>query len=51
MKSIRFVHWQDGKYWLGFLEDFPEYWTQGESFDDLMDHLMALHAELADGTY
>ena len=42
--KIKFTHWieADGKF-LGFLNDFPEHWTQGEDFDDLKDHIRDLH--------
>ncbi len=29
-RTARFVHWQDGAMWLGYLDDFPDYMTQGE---------------------
>ena len=35
-----FTYWQDGDFFLGFLDDFPDYQTQGESLDDLKEHLV-----------
>ena len=26
MKTIRYVHWQDGNMWLGYLEALPGSW-------------------------
>lgn len=49
MAKARFVYWQDGKYWLGFLEEYPDYLTQGESFDDLQKQLKDLHRDLTGG--
>lgn len=49
MPPLKFVYWQDGDDFLGYLEDFPEHWTQGESLDDLKLHLADLHCDLADG--
>jgi len=49
MNPINYVHWQDGEHWLGYLYDYPEHWTQGESFEDLLDHLQDLHAVLSQG--
>ncbi len=42
--KTRFTYWieADGKY-LGYLNEFPDHWTQGESFPDLKDHLRDLH--------
>ncbi|HYL78040.1 MAG TPA: hypothetical protein VEU96_27750 [Bryobacteraceae bacterium] len=28
MKTARYVHWQNGGVWLGYLEEFPDYMTQ-----------------------
>jgi predicted RNase H-like HicB family nuclease len=49
MSTLKFVHWQDGEFWLGYLQDFPDYWTQGESIDDLKDHLRDLYEDLTSG--
>ena len=35
--------------WLGYLEEFPDYMTQGESLTDLEDHLRDLHKDLSSG--
>ncbi len=42
--KTRFTYWKedDGKY-LGFLKDYPDHWTQGETLDDLKEHLRDLH--------
>ena len=39
MPSVKYVYWQEDDAWLGYLEEFPDYWTQGESLDELIDHL------------
>jgi len=49
MSGLRYVYWQDGDAWLGYLEEFPDYMTQGESPADLKEHLLDLHAELTSG--
>lgn len=42
--QTRFTYWKetDGKY-LGYLSSHPEHWTQGDTLDDLKDHLRDLH--------
>ena len=35
--------------WLGYLEEFRDYWTQGESLEDLQEHLRDLYNDLASG--
>jgi hypothetical protein len=49
MQTVKYVHWQDGDWWLGYLQDYPDYWTQGETLDDLIDHLKDLYLDLAAG--
>ena len=49
MQTIKYVHWQEDDYWLGYLQDYPDYWTQGESLDDLLAHLRDLYIELTSG--
>ena len=47
--SRRFRYWQDDGNWVGFLDDFPDYLTQGESFEDLKVHLLNLYEDLVCG--
>ena len=49
MQTIKYVYWQDGDAWLGYLQDYPDYWTQGESLDDLIEHLTDLYRDVTSG--
>lgn len=49
MQTLKFVYWQDGDAFLGYLVEFPDSWTQGDSFDDLKSHLMELYRDLTSG--
>ncbi len=49
MQKIKFVHWMEGDAWIGYLQDYPDYWTQGETLDDLRDHLLDLYHDLTSG--
>jgi predicted RNase H-like HicB family nuclease len=42
--KARVTYWQeaDGKY-LGYLNDYPDHWTQGEDLNDLREHLRDLY--------
>ena len=42
----KFVYWQEEDAWLGYLQEFPDYWAQGETLDDLKAHLRDLYADL-----
>jgi hypothetical protein len=49
MQTLRFVYWQDEDAWLGYLEIYPDYWTQGSSLEDLKDHLKDLYEDFQSG--
>ncbi len=47
METTRFVHWQDENMWLGYLEEYSDYMTQGETLDELKENLRDLYKDLA----
>ncbi len=49
MQVVKIVVWQEDESWIGFLQEYPDYWTQGESLDDLKEHLKDLHADVSSG--
>jgi predicted RNase H-like HicB family nuclease len=49
MNEIKFVPWQSDGWWLGYLRDYPDYWTQGETLDDLKEHLKDLYLDITSG--
>ncbi|MBW8877565.1 MAG: type II toxin-antitoxin system HicB family antitoxin [Acidobacteria bacterium] len=49
MQRIKIVYWEEEGGWLGYLEEYPDYWTQGETLDDLKDHLKDLFEEITGG--
>jgi predicted RNase H-like HicB family nuclease len=49
MQTLKYIYWQEDDAWLGYLLDFPDYWTQGETFDDLVEHLKDLYQDLTSG--
>lgn len=49
VKSIRYVQWQDGDMWLGYLEEYPDYMTQGETLQELEQNLRDIYSDLTSG--
>lgn len=49
MNPIRYVYWQDGDMWLGYLEEFPDYMTQGTNLEELQENLRDIYDDLTDG--
>ena len=50
MKRVNFVYWQEDDAWLGYLQEYPDYWTQGETLADLEEHLKDLYLDVTSGT-
>ena len=50
MVKLRYIYWQDEDMWLGYFEEFPDYWTQGESEEELRENLIDIYRELTSGT-
>ena len=36
--------------WIGYLEEYPDYWTQGETEEELQENLIDIYKELTRGT-
>ncbi|MDI6765308.1 MAG: hypothetical protein QME52_00525 [Bacteroidota bacterium] len=49
METKKFSYWQDGDMWLGYLEEYPDYITQGVTLNELKEHLKDLYKELTSG--
>ena len=47
--KLEFTYWEQDGDCLGYLNEFPDYWTQGADLDDLKAHLRDLHADLSSG--
>jgi predicted RNase H-like HicB family nuclease len=39
MRTIEYTFWQDGEFFIGYLNEFPDYQTQGFSKEELMENL------------
>ena len=49
MQLLPYTAWPDEDAWLGYLDAFPRFWTQGETREDLEEHLRDLQADLTGG--
>ncbi len=49
MRNVKFTVWQDGEFFLGYLNEYPDYWTQGYSKDELKENLKDLLVDLEAG--
>ena len=49
METLKFVYYQENEFWVGWLEEYPDYRTQGISPDELKDNLRDIYQELSSG--
>ncbi|MFU8789350.1 MAG: type II toxin-antitoxin system HicB family antitoxin [Methylobacter sp.] len=42
MKTIKFTFWQDDSFFIGFLNEYPDYQTQGMTKQELIENLKDL---------
>ena len=42
----KYVYWQDGGMWLGFLAEHSDYRTQGKTREELEENLVDIYNEL-----
>ena len=44
--EVKYTFWQDNNHWIGYLDLFSDYWTQGNSIKELEENLLDLFKEL-----
>ena len=49
MRTLKYTFWRDGEFFLGYLNDYPDYVTQGFSKDELLENLKELLKDLESG--
>ena len=49
MNTAKYVCWQDAETWLGYLEVYPDYRSQGETKEELEENLRDIYGELTRG--
>jgi predicted RNase H-like HicB family nuclease len=46
MQTVKYVFWEEDGGWLGYLQDYPDYWTQGDTLEELKENLRDLYADV-----
>ena len=49
METKRFIYYEEEGMLVGWLEEYPDYRTQGETMDELRENLLDLYKELTAG--
>lgn len=49
MNSKRYIYWQEEKMWIGYLQEYPDYWTEGETLQELKENLKDIYLDVTSG--
>jgi len=49
MERKRYIYWKNKDMWLGYIEEYPDYMTQGETLEELKENLKDIYRELSSG--
>ncbi len=49
METKKYIYYQENDMWIGWLEEYPDYRTQGATLDELMDNLKDIYQNLSSG--
>lgn len=50
MINLKYTYEMDGNFFVGYLDDYPEFPTQGENLEDFEKNLMDIYGMVQDGT-
>lgn len=49
METKKYVYYQENDMWVGWLEEYPDYRTQGATLDELKESLKDIYRDLSTG--
>ena len=49
MRTMKYTVWQDGEFFIGYWNEYPDYHTQGYSKEELIENLKSLLEDLESG--
>ena len=47
--NLKYTYEMDGDFYVGYLDDYPEYPTQGENLNDFEENLMDIYNMIKEG--
>jgi len=49
MEKLKFVYYNEGEMWVGWLEEYPDYRSQGKTLDELKENLNDIYRDINTG--
>lgn len=50
MEKVKYVYYKEDDMWVGYLEQYPDYMTQGEAIEELEENLVDIYKEMNNDT-
>jgi hypothetical protein len=50
METKKFIYYQEDDMYIGWMEEYPDYRTQGETIDELKENLTDIYKEVTSGS-
>jgi predicted RNase H-like HicB family nuclease len=50
MHKLNFIYYQEDEFYIGWLDEFPDYRTQGKTLEELKENLKDIYEELTSGS-
>jgi len=50
VETRKFIYYQEDDMFVGWLEEYPDYRTQGESLEELKENLVDIYKDLTSGS-
>jgi predicted RNase H-like HicB family nuclease len=49
MENKKYTYWKEENMYIGYLEEYPDYMTQGETLEELKENLKDIYKEINSG--
>jgi predicted RNase H-like HicB family nuclease len=49
VETKKFVYYQENEVWVGWLDEYPDYRTQGATVEELKENLQDIYADITGG--
>ena len=49
MEKKKYIYFKDDDMWVGYLEEFPDYMSQGTTIEELEENLIDIYKDLTSG--
>ncbi|MBN2443771.1 MAG: type II toxin-antitoxin system HicB family antitoxin [Spirochaetales bacterium] len=49
MNKFRMLYWKEEDFWVGYIEEYPDYQTQGQTLDELKENIIDIYNDIHTG--